>query len=184
LPIAWSFLHGYQKERIKTFFDTFASAEQVDVQDAAWQTTQSKIAVGSGHIFGKGFQHGTQNQFGFVPFAHTDFPFAVWAEEHGFVGAVLLMALYLFVVLWALRIAARARDRFGALVAVGVASMVFWHAAINMGMVLGLLPVVGVTLPFFSYGGSSVMANLIGVGLLLGISARRHGSPWEGLGRM
>jgi cell division protein FtsW (lipid II flippase) len=96
-----------------------------------------------------------QDQPGFVPFQHTDFPFAVWSEEHGFVGVSLLMALYMFVVLWALRIASRARDRFGALVAVGVAAMLFRHVAINMGMVLGLL---------------------------LGISARRQGSPWEGLG--
>jgi rod shape determining protein RodA len=95
---------------------------------------------------------------------------------------LVVTPLAMFVVLWALRIASRARDRFGALVAVGVAAMLFWHVAINMGMVLGLLPVVGVTLPLFSYGGSSVLANLIGIGLLLGISARRQGSPWEGLG--
>ncbi|NMC68514.1 MAG: rod shape-determining protein RodA [Myxococcales bacterium] len=182
LPIAWSYLHGYQRERVVTLFASLFSSERLDVQDAAWQTTQSKIAVGSGHIFGKGFLHGTQNQLGFVPFQHTDFPFAVWGEEHGFVGSALLIALYLFVVLWALRIAARARDRFGALVAVGVAAMLFWHVAINMGMVLGLLPVVGVTLPLFSYGGSSVLANLIGVGLLLSIAAHRSASPWEGLG--
>lgn len=182
LPIAWSYLHGYQRERVVTLFASLFSSERLDVQDAAWQTTQSKIAVGSGHIFGKGFLHGTQNQLGFVPFQHTDFPFAVWGEEHGFVGSALLIALYLFVVLWALRIAARARDRFGALVAVGVAAMLFWHVAINMGMVLGLLPVVGVTLPLFSYGGSSVLANLIGVGLLLSIAAHRAASPWEGLG--
>ena len=182
IPVAWSFLREYQKERVVTFFASLVSSEKLDVQDAAWQTTQSKIAVGSGHIFGKGFLHGTQNQLGFVPFQHTDFPFAVWSEEHGFIGVALLMALYMFVVLWALRIASRARDRFGALVAVGVAAMLFWHVAINMGMVLGLLPVVGVTLPLFSYGGSSVLANLTGIGLLLGISARRQGSPWEGLG--
>jgi rod shape determining protein RodA len=182
VPVAWSFLHGYQKERVVTFFAALFSSGKLDVQDAAWQTTQSKIAVGSGHIFGKGFLHGTQNQLGFVPFQHTDFPFAVWGEEHGFIGVALLIALYLFVVLWALRIAARARDRFGALVAAGVAAMLFWHVAINMGMVLGLLPVVGVTLPLFSYGGSSVLANLIGIGLLLSISARRVGSPWEGFG--
>lgn len=179
VPVAWSFLHGYQKERVVTFFASLFSQGKLDVRDAAWQTTQSKIAVGSGHIFGKGFLHGTQNQLGFVPFQHTDFPLAVWGEEHGFVGVLLLVVLYLFVVLWALRIAARARDRFGALVATGVAAMLFWHVAINMGMVLGLLPVVGVTLPLFSYGGSSVLANLTGIGLLLSVSARRVGSPWE-----
>jgi rod shape determining protein RodA len=183
LPIAWSFLHEYQKDRVVTFFASFVSTEKLDVKDKAWQTVQSKIAVGSGHWFGKGFMKGTQNQLSFVPFSHTDFPFAVWGEEHGFVGSVLLLCLYLFVVLWALRISARARDRFGALVAAGLASMIFWHVTINLGMVLGLLPVVGVTLPLFSYGGSSVLANLLGVGLLLGISARRAGSPWEGLGR-
>ncbi|MDI7267805.1 MAG: rod shape-determining protein RodA [Myxococcota bacterium] len=179
LPVGWSYLHDYQKERVVTFFASLISEEKLDVQDKGWHTVQSKIAVGSGHLFGKGFMQGTQNRMGFVPYQHTDFPFAVWAEEHGFAGSVLLVALYMFVVLWAVRIASRARDRFGALVAIGVGAMIFWHAVINIGMVLGLLPVVGVTLPFFSYGGSSVLATLIGIGLLLSVSARRLGSAWE-----
>lgn len=179
VPVAWSYLHNYQKKRVVTFVSALFAEETLDVQKEGWQTNQSKIAVGSGHVFGKGYQKGTQNRLGYVPYQHTDFPFAVWAEEHGFVGSALLMMLYLFVILWAIRIAARSRDRFGALVAMGVAAMLFWHVAINMGMVLGLLPVVGVTLPLFSYGGTSVLANLVGVGLLLSISARRLGSAWE-----
>jgi rod shape determining protein RodA len=179
VPIAWSFLREYQQDRVLTLFTALFAQEQLDVQGEGWQTTQSIIAVGSGGLFGKGFMRGTQNQGGFVPFQHTDFPFAVWCEEHGFVGALILGLLYLFVVLWGIRIASRARDRFAALAAVGISAMVFWHVAINLGMVLGLLPVVGVTLPLFSYGGSSVLANLIGVGILLSISARRVRAPWE-----
>ena len=110
---------------------------------------------------------------GVLPEQHTDFIFSVWAEEHGFLGAVVLIALYAFLVLAALDVAANARDKFGSFVSLGVAALFFWHAFINMGMVTGLLPVVGVPLPLFSYGGSSVVADMLGIGILLNVSLRR-----------
>ena len=116
---------------------------------------------------------GTQNQFGFLPDQHSDFPFAVFAEDWGFVGSLVLLSLYAFLVIWAIHIASQAKDRFGAAVAVGVGSMVFWHMVFNVGMAMGLLPVVGVTLPLFSYGGSSVVTMMIGLGLLMNVSMRR-----------
>jgi rod shape determining protein RodA len=116
---------------------------------------------------------GTQNQFGFLPDQHSDFPFSVWAEEQGLLGTMLLLGLYLFLVLWGLRIASQAKDRFGAVCAVGVSALVFWQSVINLGMVSGMLPVVGMTLPLFSYGGSSVLTVAMGVGLLMNISMRR-----------
>jgi rod shape determining protein RodA len=116
---------------------------------------------------------GSQNQFMFLHEQHSDFPFPVFAEEWGFVGSIALVALYAFLVLWCLRVASAAKDRFGAVLAVGVGSIIFWHAVFNLGMAIGLLPVVGVTLPLFSYGGSSVMTILIGVGLVMNVSTRR-----------
>jgi rod shape determining protein RodA len=117
---------------------------------------------------------GTQNHYLFIPEQHTDFPFPVFAEDWGFVGCLVLIALYSFVVIWGIRIAAQAKDRFGAALAIGVSAMIFWHAFFNIGMVTGVLPVVGVTLPLFSYGGSSVTTVLIGVGLLMNVSMRRY----------
>ena len=125
-------------------------------------------------MWGKGYLEGTQNQHGFLPDQYSDFPFAVWSEEHGLVGAAVLLLLYLFLILWGLKIASQAKDRFGAVVAVGVSAMIFWQAVINIGMVTGLLPIVGITLPFFSYGGSSVLTMLIGIGLLMNVSLRRY----------
>jgi rod shape determining protein RodA len=116
---------------------------------------------------------GTQNQFGFVPDQHSDFPFAVFAEDWGFLGCFVLIALYVFVCIWAIQVAAQAKDRFGAALAIGTGALFFWHTFFNMGMVLGILPVVGITLPLFSYGGSSVVTMLIGLGLLMNVSMRR-----------
>jgi rod shape determining protein RodA len=116
---------------------------------------------------------GTQNQFGFLPDQFSDFPFAVFAEDWGFVGSVLLLALYAFICIWAIHVASQAKDRFGAAVAVGVGAMFFWHTVFNLGMAVGLLPVVGITLPLFSYGGSSVITMLIALGLLMNVSMRR-----------
>jgi rod shape determining protein RodA len=172
-PVSWShLLKDYQKERITSFWDRVDGAH-ADLLDSGWHTHQSLVAIGSGGLTGKGFTHGTQTRFRFLPDQHTDFPFPVWAEEHGFVGAVLLIGLYLFLVLWALRIASQARDRFGAVVAVGVAAMIFWQTVVNLGMVSGLLPVVGMTLPLFSYGGSSLLSTMLGLGLLMNVSMRR-----------
>ena len=119
---------------------------------------------------------GTQNQFLFLPDQYSDFPFSVFAEDWGFAGSLLLVGLYAFLVLWSVRVASTARDRFGAVLSIGVGALVFWHAFFNLGMVTGILPVVGVTLPLFSYGGSSVLTVMIGLGLLMNVSLRRHQS--------
>ena len=172
-PATWLYLlKDYQKERVTAFWDRLWGV-QADLLDSGWHTHQSLVAIGSGGLTGKGFTQGTQTRFRFLPDQHTDFPFPVWAEEHGFVGAVVLMSLYAFLVLWALRIASQAKDRFGAVVAVGVGAMIFWQAVVNLGMVSGLLPVVGMTLPLFSYGGSSLLSTFLGLGLLMNISMRR-----------
>jgi rod shape determining protein RodA len=165
---AYPHLKPYQKKRVETFLNP-----EGDVLGAGYHATQSMIAVGSGQGLGKGWGQGTQTLLSFLPEQHTDFIFSVWAEEHGFVGCLLLLALYYALVVSALGIAGNARDRFGHFLAIGVTAMLFWHAFINMGMVTGVLPVVGVTLPLMSYGGSSVMAVLIGVGLLNNVASRR-----------
>ncbi|HYZ88559.1 MAG TPA: rod shape-determining protein RodA [Myxococcales bacterium] len=166
---AWQrLLKPYQKSRILTFLDPQAYAK-----GAGYHAIQSVIAVGSGQWSGKGWGDGTQNQLSFLPEQHTDFIFSVWAEEHGFLGGVLLVSAYGFLVLTALDVAANARDKFGSFLAIGIASLFFWHAFINIGMVTGMLPVVGVPLPLFSYGGSSVLADLLGIGVLLNVSLRR-----------
>ena len=172
-PATWIYLlKDYQKERIIAFWDRLWGA-QTDLLASGWHTHQSLIAIGSGGVTGKGFMGGTQNRFQFLPDQHTDFPFPVWAEEQGFIGVIVLLALYLFLVLWGLRVASQAKDRFGAVVAVGVSAMIFWQAVVNLGMVAGLLPVVGMTLPLFSYGGSSVLAVMVGIGLMMNVSMRR-----------
>jgi len=168
-PLTWHYLlKDYQRERLTAFLDP-----DVDILGSGWHAHQAKVAIGSGGWSGKGYLAGTQNQHRFLPDQHSDFPFPVWAEEHGLIGSVLLVLLYLFLVLWGLRIASQAKDRFGAVVAVGVSALIFWQAFINLAMVCGLLPVVGITLPLFSYGGSSVLTVLLGVGLLMNISMRR-----------
>ncbi|MEO0324732.1 MAG: rod shape-determining protein RodA [Myxococcota bacterium] len=172
-PATWFYLlKGYQKGRITAYLDRLQGNEQ-DILDSGWHTHQSLVAIGSGGLTGKGLLRGTQNQFRFLPDQHSDFPFAVWAEEHGFLGSTLVLGLYLFLVLWGLKIASQAKDRFGAVCSVGVSAMIFWQAMINVGMVSGLLPVVGMTLPLFSYGGSSVLTTMMGIGLLMNISMRR-----------
>ncbi|MDH5490338.1 MAG: rod shape-determining protein RodA [Myxococcales bacterium] len=172
-PLSWSYLlEDYQKGRFTAIWARW-SGEEIDILDAGWHTQQSLVAIGSGGLTGKGFMRGTQNQFRFLPDQQSDFPFSVWSEEHGFLGAFVLLGLYLFVVIWGLKIASQARDRFGAVVSVGVSAMIFWHAVINLGMVMGMLPVVGLTLPLFSYGGSSVLTVMMGLGLLMNVSMRR-----------
>jgi len=172
-PLTWTYLlHDYQKERLLAFWDRLHGTER-DILDSGWHAHQSLVAIGSGGTWGKGFMQGTQNQFGFVPDQHSDFPFAVWCEEQGFMGALLLLGLYFFLVIWGLKIASQAKDRFGAVVAVGVSALIFWQTVINLGMVLGMLPVVGMTLPLFSYGGSSVLTIMMALGLLMNVSMRR-----------
>jgi rod shape determining protein RodA len=173
-PLFWSHgLRGYQNERINAWLNP-----NENILGYNWDPHQARIAVGNGGLFGQGFMKGSQNQFMFLHEQHSDFPFPVFAEEWGFVGSLALVALYTVLVFWCLRIASTAKDRFGAVLAVGVGSIVFWHVVFNLGMVTGLLPVVGVTLPLFSYGGSSVMTILIGVGLVMNVSMRRfYASP-------
>jgi rod shape determining protein RodA len=172
VPI-WIFgLQGYQRTRFLSYFDMLFG-ENPDILGDGWHTYQSLVAIGSGGMTGQGFMQGTQSQFQFLPDRHTDFPFSVWAEERGFLGVILLIGLYVFLILWGLRIAYTAKDRFGAVLAVGVSAFFFWHTAINLGMVCGLLPVVGITLPLFSYGGSSVLTSMMGIGLLMNVSVRR-----------
>jgi rod shape determining protein RodA len=168
-PLLWHHLKAYQQRRILTFLNP-----EMDPLGAGYHVIQSKIAVGSGMLWGKGFLNGTQNRLNFLPEQHTDFIFSVFAEEWGFVGAMVLVGLYLALVLRGLVIATHARDRFGVLLAVGATSVVFWQAVINIGMTTGLLPVVGIPLPFFSYGGSSLVCLLLGIGLTMNVSMRRY----------
>jgi rod shape determining protein RodA len=169
LPLTWSFLlMDYQKARLLTFIDPNS-----DPVGSGWHARQSFYAIGSGRLWGKGYLRGTQNQLHFLPERWTDFPFAVWAEEWGFVGSVFLLALYLVIILWAVKLASQARDRFGAVLCVGVAALLFWHTVINIGMVTGLAPVVGVTLPLISYGGSSLITIMAAFGLLMNVSIRK-----------
>jgi rod shape determining protein RodA len=166
--IGWSFLHDYQRQRVFTFLNP-----EADPRGTGYHIIQSKIAIGSGSFTGKGFMKGTQSQLAFLPERHTDFAFSVFAEEWGFVGTAVLLTLYLLIIIWGIYIARRASDRFGMYLAVGVTAMLFWHIIVNLGMVTGLLPVVGVPLPLFSYGGTSMVTSMIGVGILLNISMRR-----------
>jgi rod shape determining protein RodA len=168
IPSVWFFLRGYQKQRILTFLNP-----DRDPLGAGYHIIQSKIAIGSGMLTGKGFLKGTQNALSFLPEQHTDFIFSVLAEEWGLMGTLTVIFLFLFIIAWGLRIAGRCRDPFGTLLAVGVTAMIAWQALINIGMVMGLMPVVGVTLPFVSYGGSSIITMMMGIGLLMNVSMRR-----------
>ncbi|MBT1070461.1 rod shape-determining protein RodA [Pelotalea chapellei] len=167
--VGWTyFLHPYQKNRVLDFINPERSR-----LGSGYHIIQSKIAVGSGGLAGKGFIKGTQTQLRFLPEQHTDFAFSVFAEEWGFVGCLVLIVIYLSLVLWGLNIARRCNDRFGSLLAMGVTAMLFWHIVINMGMVIGMFPVVGVPMPFFSYGGTSMITSMVGIGILQNISMRR-----------
>jgi len=170
IPILWETMHDYQKNRILAFLDPSS-----DPTGNGWHTRQSIFAVGSGKIWGKGYGEGTQNQFDFLPEHWTDFPYSVWAEEWGFVGSLFLLALFGFLLVWILNVALSARDRTGAVICLGVAAMTFWHVLINVAMVLGLAPVVGVTLPFISYGGSSLVIFFSAMGLVANVSLRKYG---------
>ncbi len=177
MPLLWTYVfHDYQKQRILVFLNP-----EENLLGSGWHAHHARVAIGAGGLSGEGFMRGTQNRFLFLPDQHSDFPFAVFAEDWGFLGCAVLVALYAFFVLWAIRIAATAKDRFGAVLAIGVGALVFWHAFFNLGMVIGILPVVGVTLPLFSAGGSSVLTIMMGIGLLMNVSMRRfYTSPSRG----
>lgn len=168
IPMVWHFLKDYQKLRILTLLNP-----DKDPLGAGYHIIQSKIAIGSGMFAGKGYLHGTQNALSFLPEQHTDFIFSVLAEEWGFLGSVILLGLFAMLILWALNIAYSNRDPFGTLLAVGIAIFLFWEVIINIGMVMGLMPVVGIPLPFISYGGSSVVTIMICIGLLINVRMRR-----------
>ena len=168
IPLVWFFLKEYQKRRILVFLDP-----DLDPLGAGYHIIQSKIAIGSGMISGKGFLKGTQNALSFLPEEHTDFIFSVLAEEWGFIGSIVIVLLFLLLIFWGLNIAQRCREPFGTILAIGITSMFFWQVIINISMTMGLMPVVGVPLPFVSYGGSSVLTTAIGIGLLMNVSMRR-----------
>ncbi len=169
LPVWNHVLKPYQKQRILILM-----SPNLDPLGAGYHIRQSKIAIGSGELWGKGFLKGTQNKLHFLPEKQTDFIFSVWAEEWGFVGCTVLILLFCLLIFLILRIAARSRDRFGSLIVVGVGGLIMWQALINIGMVVGLLPVVGITLPFVSYGGSSIIALCLAIGLAENVSMRRY----------
>jgi rod shape determining protein RodA len=162
------FLKGYQRQRLLVFLDP-----KHDPQGAGWSLIQSKIAVGSGELTGKGLYHGTQTQLGFVPAHATDFVFAVIGEELGFLGALLLLGLYALLLAFGVFAINAARDRFGMLVAAGVVAMFAFHILVNVGMTIGIMPVTGIPLPFISYGGSSLITCFAAVGIVLNIDMHR-----------
>jgi len=168
MPFAWSVLKSYQKDRLLVFLNP-----NIDPLGAGYTIIQSKIAVGSGRIFGKGWLAGTQNQLNFLPERHTDFIFSVIGEEWGIVGALLLVTLYFLLIHCSLNIAFQVKDKFGVFVTIGIVTILTLQVVINVGMVVGLFPIVGLTLPFVSYGRSSFLIFILMMGFLLNLSRRR-----------
>ncbi len=174
---SWHYtLKPYQKDRIKTFINPAS-----DPLNAGYNSIQSQIAIGSGGLAGKGLRSGSQTQLRFIPAQQTDFAFSVLAEEWGFLGSICVLLLYFMIILWMLDTSSRARDKFSMLVCFGVAAMFFWHVLVNVGMVIGILPVTGVPLLIFSYGGSSTLTAMIGIGLVLGIRMRKFSMSGEAI---
>ncbi len=169
VPLGWKFsFKEYQKNRILTFMNPAR-----DPRGAGYNSIQSKIAVGSGRIFGKGFRKGSQGQLEFLPERHTDFIFSVLSEEHGFVGSMTTLSLFGLLFLMGVRIASQSKDKFGALMVVGSMSILFWHMFINVGMTTGILPIVGIPLPLISYGGSNLLPTMLSLGIVSSVSLRR-----------
>jgi rod shape determining protein RodA len=174
LPFVWTYvLRDYQKQRIVGFLDPAA-----DIQGAGYQLYQSQIAVGSGGLFGKGLTNGTQNQLNFLPVQESDFVAAIYLEELGFLGAMLLLVLFA-VLLW--RVLAggwRSRDPFGMLFAAGLSSMILFQLVVNLGMVIGIMPITGIPLPFISHGGASLISLAVGLGIMQSINIRQSKAEW------
>ncbi len=168
VKLFWNSLKDYQKARLLVFLN-----QDVDPLGVGYHISQSKIAIGSGKIFGKGYLSGTQGQLRFLPEKHTDFIFSIFAEEWGFLGGLILLAIYLFLIFWGIGIANKAKDRLGSLIAIGVVSMLSVYLIVNIGMTLGLMPVVGLPLPFISYGGTSVVTAFMSTGILMNVKMRR-----------
>lgn len=167
LPVAYAMMHEYQQRRVLIFLDP-----ESDPLGAGYHISQSKIAIGSGGIFGKGFLNGTQSHLDYLPEGHTDFVFATMAEEWGLVGGVLLILAFMLVVFWGMSVASRAKTRFARLTAAGLSTTIFFYVAINLLMVMGLAPVVGIPLPLVSFGGSAIMTVMLCLGILMALE--RH----------
>jgi rod shape determining protein RodA len=163
----WNHLESYQRQRIATFLDPSA-----DPYGAGYQIIQSKIAIGSGGVAGKGFMHGTQKGLEFLPEQHTDFIFSVVGEETGFLGSALVTVLYMVLILRGVRIARRARNRFGSLLAIGLTAVFLYHVLVNVCMTVGLAPVTGLPLPLLSYGGTSLLTSFLQIGLIQNVAMR------------
>ena len=170
LPIVWFFIFkSYQRDRILTLINP-----ESDPLGKGYQIIQSKIAIGSGTLWGKGFLEGTQAKLNFLPARHTDFIFSVFTEEWGFVGGITLIGIYVLLIARCLFYVGKTKDRSGTILTVGITSIFISHIIINIGMVVGLLPIVGMPLPFMSYGGSAMISNMIGIGLILNVRMRRY----------
>ena len=165
IPIFWSMLHEYQRKRVLIFLDP-----ESDPMKSGYHVTQSKIALGSGGWFGKGYMNGSQSHLSFLPEKQTDFIFTMFSEEFGFIGGLILVALFVLLLIYGFQVAVSSRLHFARLIAIGINSTFFLYAFINMSMVMGMLPVVGVPLPFISYGGTALLTLLMGQGLLLSSS--------------
>jgi rod shape determining protein RodA len=168
-PIVYGMMHGYQRKRIDVFLDP-----ESDPLGAGYHIAQSKIAIGSGGIWGKGFLHGSQSHLDYLPEGHTDFVFATMAEEWGLVGGVILILAFASVIRWGMRVSATARTRFAQLAAAGLSATIFFYVSINLMMVMGLAPVVGVPLPLVSFGGSAVMTVMLCLGLLMALERQQR----------
>ncbi len=169
LPIIWHFLHNYQKNRVLTFLDP-----EREPLGAGYHIIQSKIALGSGGIFGKGFLNGTQSHLNFLPEKHTDFIFTMLSEEFGMMGAVVVILINILIIAYSFIFALRSSSYFGKLIAIGLTTSYFLYVIINIAMVLGLLPVVGVPLPLISYGGTVIISVMIGFGIILAVNTNRN----------
>lgn len=168
-PVIWMLLYDYQKNRILTFINP-----ENDPTNSGYHVSQSKIALGSGGVLGKGFLQGTQSHLNFLPEKQTDFIFTMFCEEFGLIGGIVLLGLYAILLAYGFRVAMTSRNSFGRLVAIGMTTIVFLYVFINMAMVMGMLPVVGVPLPFISYGGTALLSLLIGQGLIFSIAIHHN----------
>jgi rod shape determining protein RodA len=168
LPVGWHFMKPYQKERVTSFLHP-----EEDAKGSGYQVLQSKIAVGSGGFWGKGFGNGTQNQLGYIPVRYSDFIMSAWAEEQGFKGVLVALGLYMALLLRLVQNAQRAKDRAGMFLVMGVAAALGFHVLVNVAMVIGAMPVTGIPLPLMSYGGSATLFVFLAIGLVMNVRLRR-----------
>ena len=168
LPVGWHFMKPYQKERVTSFLHP-----EEDAKGSGYQVLQSKIAVGSGGFWGKGFGNGSQNQLGYIPVRYSDFIMSAWAEEQGFKGVLVALGLYMALLLRLVQNAQRAKDRAGMFLVMGVAAALGFHVLVNVAMVIGAMPVTGIPLPLMSYGGSATLFVFLAIGLVMNVRLRR-----------